>query len=518
MSLRVRLLAGLAALTVIGLAGFGTVTYLSVSHVLGSNLDGQLKDAARALSQTGLGQAIGYGSMNPSGPSQPNNPFGSFPGQNRPSPEQQKNDELTTRNAAGPQLFVEFIDPTGVAQLSITATAKPAAVEPVITAAELTGMQATGTNRSARAQPVSPASIPVTLLDAQPVGGGPVERVSIAFPPGGGAIVVAGSLASTQHTLQRLLEVEIGVGLAVLLVSLGLGLALARQATRPLEEIAATADAIAAGDLDARVPAEQPRSEAGRVAVALNAMLARIQEAFSRRDATEARLRSFVADASHELSTPLTSIRGYAELFHRGLAERPQDLAKALDRIESEATRMGVLVDDLLMLASFDGGRPLHQGPVDLSRIAADTGSDLRAIEPERPVAVEAPAPVVVVGDESRLRQVAANLVSNVRRHTPPATPVTLRARAEGRMGVIEVADRGPGMTEEQAARVFDRFYRVSKARSRAMGGAGLGLSIVASIAEAHGGQASVVTALGAGTTFSVAIPLAGVERFPPNP
>ncbi|MGH2717668.1 MAG: sensor histidine kinase, partial [Actinomycetota bacterium] len=215
---------------------------------------------------------------------------------------------------------------------------------------------------------------------------------------------------------------------------------------------------------------------------------------------------------------PLTSIRGYAELFHRGLQDRPEDLKKALERIESEAIRMGLLVDDLLLLASFDAGRPLHQDPVDLSRIAADAASDLRAIDPDRTVSLEAAPAVIVIGDEQRLRQVAANLISNVRRHTPAGTAVTVRARLAGPYGTFEVADAGPGMTPQQAEHVFDRFYRVDKARSRAMGGAGLGLSIVASIAEAHGGQASVTTALGAGATFSVAIPVAPTGPQPEAP
>ena len=170
---------------------------------------------------------------------------------------------------------------------------------------------------------------------------------------------------------------------------------------------------------------------------------------------------------------------------------------------------MGVLVDELLTLASFDAGRPLGRDPVDLRAIAADTAADLRAVDPARPIELDAAQPVIVVGDEARLRQVAANLVSNVRRYTPPGTPVTVRAHRQDGVGLLEVADSGPGMTPDQAARVFDRFFRVDKARSRAMGGAGLGLAIVASIAEAHGGRATVKTAVGEGSTFTVAIPLA---------
>lgn len=512
MSLRLRLLTGLAALVAVGLAVFGVATYLSVSHFLVQRLDGQLTDASRALTNTGAAYALSTGREPGDGQGDPFRlPGGGSPGAGTDG--SGPTDEQIARNAVGPQLYVEFVDHTGHVTEQITATAGPAGVQPELPASVVSRIALPSGNPSGNLgsppQSSDARSIPVSLLDATPAGGGAVERVAVALPHSGGAIVVAGSLSPVRQTLQRLLAVEVGAGVAVLALTFGLGLALARQATRPLEEIAAAADEIAAGDLDRRVPEEGGGSEAGRVARAFNAMLGRIQEAFARRDATEARLRDFVADASHELSTPLTSIRGYAELFHRGLADRPEDLGKALERIESEATRMGTLVDDLLLLASFDAGRPLSLDPVDLARIAADAGADLRVVNPERPVAVEAAAPVVVLGDEPRLRQVAANLISNVRRHTPAEAAVVVRAFARDGSGVLEVADRGPGMTAEQAAHVFDRFYRADKARSRAMGGAGLGLSIVASIAEAHGGQATVTAEPGAGTTFSVSIPLA---------
>src|SRR5216683_759168 len=483
MSLRLRLLTGLAALVIAGLAVFGTVTYLSVNHFLINRLDAQLADAARALTSTDAARSRIPGRGGPDGPG-PGGPSGS--------------DETSARNAAGPELFVEFVHPDGSAFEPVPATRDPGGLPPQLGPV----VAAMATHSGDKGQPQARAL--TTTLDR----GGSDERVSV-LPMSGGAIVVTASLKPIRDTLRNLLVVEVAVGLGVLLLTGGLGLALARQATRPLEEIAATADAIAAGDMDRRVPAGRSRSETGRVAQALNTMLGQIQDAFTRRDATEARLRTFVADASHELSTPLTSIRGYAELFHRGLQSRPEDLAKALERIEREATRMGVLVNELLTLASFDAGRPLGHDPVDLRGIAADTAADLRAVDPSRTVTLDAGLPVIVLGDEARLRQVAANLVSNVRRHTPPGTPVTVRADRQDGVGLLEVADRGPGMTPDQAAKVFDRFYRVDKARSRAMGGAGLGLAIVASIAEAHGGQASVTTAIGKGTTFRVAIPLA---------
>lgn len=499
MSLRLRLLTGLAALVVVGLMVFGSVTYLSVEHFLLTRLDRQLTDASHALTSTGAAGAVG--SFTPGNDGGPGPSHGFDSGPQGPS----ATDEAIVRNAAGPELFVEFIYRNG----NITS------VQPTTATVSAKGQTPTlpASIWSPLAQPVDgdvvPSTAPVAIYDLPPTSGGPAERVAVSYPRSGIGIVVAASLDPIRQTQQRLLLVEVGVGLGVLALSLGLGLALSRQATRPLEEIAATADAIAAGDMGRRVPPGREGSETGRVARALNTMLSQIQEAFMRRDATEARLRTFVADASHELSTPLTSIRGYAELFHRGLQNRPEDLAKALQRIESEATRMGVLVDELLTLASFDAGRPLASDPVDLRGIAADTVADLQAVDPTRTVELDADHPVLVVGDEARLRQVAANLVSNVRRHTAAGTPVKVRAHPENGSGLFEVIDAGPGMTREQAAKVFDRFYRVDKARSRAMGGAGLGLAIVASIAEAHGGQASVTTAPGQGTTFTVAIPLA---------
>ena len=513
MSLRLRLLVGLAALVAAGLAASSVVTFLSVDHFLVGRLDGQLTDTARVLTNTGAAYALGGDGHNHPSPASPS-PYGHGL-DNLPPDQQRAQDELNVRNAAGPELFVEFIASTGALVEQITATAAPRAVAPrlpatvltAITSSLQTGVNATGPSTTG---PPEPAGVAVRTFQAPPAAGpGAAEEVAVALPAGGGAIIVAASRQPITSTLHRLLAVEALVGLAVLALTLGLGLALARQATRPLEDIALTADAIAGGDLSRRVPAADARSEAGRVALALNAMMGRIQEAFARRDATEARLRAFVADASHELATPLTSIRGYAELFRRGLADRPEDLAKALGRIEKEAARMGVLVDDLLTLASLDAGRPFAQDPVDLRAIAADAVADLQVVDPERPVRLEASQPVIVVGDEARLRQVAANLVSNARRHTPPGTPVTVRARVEGSAGMLEVVDQGPGMAPADAQKVFDRFFRVDKARSRAMGGAGLGLSIVASIAEAHRGRASLTTALGQGSTFTVSVPLA---------
>ena len=514
MSLRLRLLAGLAALVVLGLAGFGTGTYVSLHGFLVSRLDEQLAQAATAVARStpsvdtprdgpGGGRA---GGGSGGGTGNGGNDFGGI------------------RANVGPSLFVEILSRDGQVLASVD-SANGSAGPPrlpagtkLLAAVHPPGSdQATGftVDPEGHIHPSVPQPGPVRALSASSTLGG-AERVGLIGLPGtDDTIVIAGSLHPVTQTLHRLLEVEVALGSGVLAVTVLLGLALARQATRPLEEIAETADGIAGGDLGRRVATADTRSEVGRVGLAINAMLNEIQLAFARRDATESRLRRFVADASHELSTPLTSIRGYAELFHRGLADRPDDLAKAMTRIEAEGARMGGLVDDLLLLASFDNGRPVQRDPVDLTRIAADSAADLRATAPDRTVTVEAGRPVIVLGDEDRLRQVAANLASNARRHTPDGTAITLRARTDGEFGVLDVADHGPGLAPDEAAHVFDRFYRVDEARARAAGGAGLGLSIVAAIAEALDGRVSLDTAPGRGATFSVSIPLARHDEEP---
>jgi two-component system OmpR family sensor kinase len=236
-------------------------------------------------------------------------------------------------------------------------------------------------------------------------------------------------------------------------------------------------------------------------------MLAQIEAAFEERRASESRLRRFVADASHELRTPLTSIRGYAELFRRGADTRPEDLEKSMARIEAEAARMGVLVDDLLLLARLDQGRPIEQEVVDLAAVARDAVEGARAIEPERPITVDADGPAEVIGDEGRLRQVIDNLLDNTRVHTPVTTPVEVRVRTEADTVILSVHDHGPGLSAEATAKVFERFYRGDPGRSRSTGGAGLGLSIAAAIVESHGGTIDVSSPEEGGASFVVRLP-----------
>ncbi len=349
-----------------------------------------------------------------------------------------------------------------------------------------------------------------------------------------GALIVATNLEETDKTVANLLHIDLLVGGCVLVGLALAGYLIVRAAMRPLSDIERTAAAITrGGDLSQRIPDDGTDTEVGRLRRALNVMLERIEGAFHAREASEAtarrsedKMRQFVADASHELRTPLTSIRGFAELHRQGAVTDPAEVTRLLQRIESEATRMGLLVEDLLLLARLDRQRPLQRRPVDLVVMAADAVEAARLRAPMRPASPRGPARaaraatatsggVVVPGDEGRLRQVLTNLVDNALQHTPPTTPVTVRVSTRPAagpgvpaMGVIEVADEGPGLAPEQADRVFERFYRTDTARSRAQGGTGLGLSIVSAIAAAHGGRVEVASTPGEGATFRVLLPM----------
>ena len=326
----------------------------------------------------------------------------------------------------------------------------------------------------------------------------------------GGTLLVAVPLSDVSQTLHRLLLVEIPLTILVLLGLAALAWWTVRRGLRPLEDMGVTAGAIAAGDLSRRVDMQDPRTEVGRLGLALNTMLVQIEEAFAERRASEERLRRFLADASHELRTPLTSIRGYAELFRRGANRRPDDLAASMRRIEGEAARMGVLVDELLLLARLDHARALRMEPVDLVRVVDDAVTDARAADPSRAITLQAPDTAVLSGDEDRLRQLVSNLLSNALTHTPAGSSVEVEVRVTADEAVLCVADHGPGLPPESADRVFEAFYRLDEARGRSSGGAGLGLAIVSAVATAHGGSAEVQSTFGDGAVFRVHLPLAG--------
>jgi two-component system, OmpR family, sensor kinase len=350
-------------------------------------------------------------------------------------------------------------------------------------------------------------------------------------PVAGGYVVVAADLRDVGRTAGRLVGVEIVVGSIVLVLVAGLGIAIVRASLRPLVNIEHTAEAIAAGDLSRRVADADPGTEVGRLGNALNGMLSQIETAFRAQAESEAtareserRMRRFVADASHELRTPLAVIRGFAEYYRQRSEVPPEELDRLIGRVEDEAIRMGVLVDDLLLLARLDQQRPLARRPVDLLALAADAVQDARVVDGSREItlSVRSGSAFIVTGDEVRLRQVIGNLVGNALRHTPPGTPVEVVVRSglieSSPAAVLEVVDRGPGMPAEQAERVFERFYRADPARGR--GGTGLGLAIVAGLVEAHGGTVAVETAPGEGATFRVVLPLDpdAVEADPIEP
>jgi two-component system OmpR family sensor kinase len=332
----------------------------------------------------------------------------------------------------------------------------------------------------------------------------------------GETMVVALSLEDTDRAVRQLIGVEIGVTAGVLALLAAVAWWVIRLGVRPVKQMTETATAIAAGDLSRRVPeVHSLRTEAGQLGDALNRMLNSIEEAFGERTESDQRLRRFIADASHELRTPVATIRGYAELFRAGaLEERPQ-LTDAMRRTEEEAVRMGGLIDDMLHLARLDQGRPLERTPVDLATVAEDVTLDARAVAPDREITVVVERPTVVLGDEDRLRQVASNLVRNALVHTPPGTPVEIRVSGTRDRAVLEISDRGQGMPPEVADRAFERFFRADPARSRHRGGSGLGLSIVQATVVALGGSVGLETQEGQGTTIRVELPRDGGQRAP---
>ncbi|NUS44874.1 MAG: HAMP domain-containing histidine kinase [Mycobacteriaceae bacterium] len=361
------------------------------------------------------------------------------------------------------------------------------------------------------ALPNPPATTPVTVGSE---GGAPVKwRIVTGFDQRG-SVTVAAPLNNDQETVTRLIVLQISVGLVVLGLLGAAAFLVIRRSLRPLREVEHTAAAIAAGDLNRRVPLRGNRTEVDKLAQALNVMLARIHEGITVTEASEAsarqseaKMRRFVADAGHELRTPLTSIRGFAELHRQGALTDTETL---MDRIGRESERMSVLVEDLLTLAKLDAQRPLDRNSVDLLEVAGDVVHSARASAPHRVIDLDVAAveeTFEVLGDRARLHQVLANLVGNATTHTPPEATVTVRLTSTKDHVRIAIADDGPGLSLEDLDKVFERFYRGEKSRTRAAGGTGLGLSIVKSLVEAHGGTVRVESAPGAGAAFTVDLP-----------
>ena len=341
-------------------------------------------------------------------------------------------------------------------------------------------------------------------------------RLVARSTPTGGVVVNGLPLSSTADAVRRLVAVELVVGLLALVAAALAAVLVIRRTLRPLDRVAATATRVselplASGEvkLAERVPPEDtdPRTEVGQVGTALNRMLDHVEGSLSARQESETRVRQFVADASHELRTPLASIRGYAELVRRQRAEVPTDVGNAMRRVESEALRMSELVEELLLLARLDAGRELASEEVDLTALVVDTVSDSHVAGPAHRWQVDLPAaPVLVPGDPARLHQVLANLLANVRSHTPDGTTATTRLRAEDGWAVLQVVDDGPGIPSALRPHVFERFARGDASRSRNAGSTGLGLAIVHAVVNAHGGRVEVASEPGC-TVFTVRLP-----------
>jgi two-component system OmpR family sensor kinase len=471
-TLRARLVAGLLALLVLAFGGVGLATTEALRHFLVDRLDQQLVDAGgRYAASLEHGAAVGRADTRAQAP-------GTF----------------------GARLLAGRVTAAGVVDGDADDESEPNDDDVVtLTAAE---------QRLLAALPVDGAARSARIAEL----GGYRLR---AFSGHDGDVLVTGlPLQPVDGTAGRLVSLELTV-FAVALVAVGVaGTLWVRWSLRPLDRVVATAERVAALPLDTgavalseRVPDDDPRTEVGRVGAALNGMLGHVGSALTSRHEVEERLRSFAADASHELRTPVAAVRGHAELALRHPGPVPQPVHHSLERIEAEARRMGAIVEDLLLLARLDAGRPLADEEVDLTRLALDGAADARAAGPDHRWRLELPVePVLVRGDADRLSQLVANLLANARTHTPPGTEVTLRLTAADGVVRLAVADTGPGIPPELAERVFERFVRGDRARSRSTGSTGLGLAIVQAVAVAHGGSVAVASGSD-GTVFTVRLP-----------
>ena len=469
-SLRARLVAALLAACAVGMLLLGAITYLEQRSFQYDRVDDQARAARgaaeRALEGSGIGPRGEHGPGGP-GPGRAGGPEDGLP----------------------PGIYVERRDRSGNVQGSTV-------LDPF--------------DQGLTADPDIPDDIEPDRLVSVDGENGDGGRYRVLASPArdGGMTIVAVPLDAADQTLSRLLLVEALVIGGALLLLAAIAWAIVRVGLRPLDRMAGTAARIAGGRLDERVADDDPRTETGRLGRALNGMLDRLERAFREREASERRLRTFLADASHELRTPLASMRGYAELFRIGAARKPADVERAMRRIEEESRRMGVLLDGMLALARLDEVAAVAHDHVDLAALTRDAVDDARAAAPDRPITASADGPVVVRGDADRLRQVLANLLRNALDHTPPATPVEVGLTSADGEARLEVRDHGPGLPVDDSAALFERFWRAEGGRERGRGGAGLGLAIVAAIADAHGGRVSAENAPGGGAAFVVSLPL----------
>ncbi len=493
-SLRTRLVVSVLALSAAGLLALAAVTYAEQRSFLLGRVDQQVKEAVPVLSQIlDNRDLLPAGSRSRAG-TQHGEPLLEDALQGTPG--------TPGRGEGGPPQHLNL--PPGTYGQRREASGK------------VLGDELITYGRTAPAAPKIPAQVPVgSFFTLGSVGSSGLHyRAYVSRDPEDpGLTLVAVPLREVEQTLSRLLLVEALV-IAGVLVALGVSaFFVVRLGLRPLDRIEVTAGEIAAGQLSRRVSPATPRTEVGRLGLALNAMLERLEQAFAARTASEERLRRFLADASHELRTPLASIRGYAELFRMGAAREEGATELAMRRIEEESRRMGVLVEDLLTLARLDEAPEPSHLPVDLAMLARDAVADARATAPERPISLSAPDSAVVSGDADQLRQVLANLMRNALLHTPPGTPVELALARDDGAFELSVRDHGPGLPDGDAEQLFDRFWRTEGGRERGRAGAGLGLAIVRGVVDAHHGQLSAHNAADGGALFVVRLPIS-----PPRP
>jgi two-component system OmpR family sensor kinase len=488
LSLRARLLFGLALLVAVGLGAAAIVTYEEQRSFLLTRVDQQVANSRLPVSVT-------LGLIHPGLPNAGRRAPGATPGR-----------APTTFQTSG--TYGELLDASGRVIETHSFTYGEAAPSPPV----LPGKLPISQFRSTRVR--------VFTVDSKS-GSGLRYRAAAFSMTGGRVLVIAVPLHEVDQTLQRLILVEALVGAGVILALLALGWVVIRLGLRPLERMGRVASAIAHGDLTRRVSPDNQRTEVGRLGSSLNEMLVQIERAFADRGESEDRLRRFLSDASHELRTPLASIRGYAELFRLGAANEPEELERAMTRIEAEATRMGVLVESLLLLARLDELPEMRLVPVDLRELAEHAAQDTRVVAPGREVRLTANGAVRVLADPEQLRQVLANLTRNAVIHTPAETAIEISLRRERDRAVLEVRDHGPGLPPDATDRVFDRFWRTEGGRSRGRGGSGLGLAIVRAIVQAHHGEVHARNAPDGGAVFQVTLPIMLTARhagMPENP
>jgi two-component system OmpR family sensor kinase len=474
-SLRARVLASVLALCALGLLALAAVTYTEQRSFLEGRVDQQVRQAGPAVSQAL--DAKGF----------------------RPAGDETSSAQPPDTRGGGPGVAPGLNLPPG------TCGQRREADGTVV--GELVCFSY---GQVETATPKIPAQVPIGKLVTIDSTGSSGLRYRVYLsrdPEDSGITLVAVPLTEVKQTLDRLLVVE-GLVIAGVLVALGLAaFFVVRLGLRPLSRIEVTAGEIAGGELSRRVSPATTKTEVGRLGLALNAMLDRLERAFAERQASEDRLRQFLADASHELRTPLASIRGYAELFRMGASSDAAGTELAMKRIEDEAKRMGVLVEDLLTLARLDEAPEVRRQPVDVSTLAHDAVHDARVTAPEREITLDSPDPALILGDPHQLRQVLANLLRNAIVHTPAGTPIKVSVAQSDATVTLTVRDHGPGLPDASREKLFGRFWRAEGGRERGKAGAGLGLAIAREVVEAHHGQITAADAPGGGAAFVVCLP-----------